>query len=211
MLKDEEIAEQKYQERRKRYSGIETGIYSGDEFIEFLETCLFEQVNIMLPASFHDMPADEARRKYPSEQRPQIIKTNREGTIDFGFNLLDETIEEEQLESVAHDFVRVMKRLYPRNLCLKVEKGQGISFPYAAVEFISTAIDGSLYNMVVLMSIKGKMMQMLFNCPCDRKEDWAGCLLQIREKISEYEEEPDETDQPIHRTVSNFRYHRLRN
>ena len=55
MLKDEEIAEQKYQERRKRYSGIETGIYSGDEFIEFSETCLFEQVNIMLPASFHDI------------------------------------------------------------------------------------------------------------------------------------------------------------
>ena len=43
MLKDEEIAEQKYQERRKRYSGIETGIYSGDEFIEFSETCLFVQ------------------------------------------------------------------------------------------------------------------------------------------------------------------------
>lgn len=190
MYKDEEIAEERYWARRRKFTGIETGIYSGMEFLEFCETKLFQdKVGVVLPVSFTEMTIGEAKKKYPSEQRPQVIMTNQDGTINFAFNLLEQKLEAEMLEAAVRDFVRVMKRLYPTNICLKIETGQGIHLPYASMEFTSIAVNENLYNMVMLLPIGDELLMLLFNCPFDKRGEWTQCLTQIREQMVDYDKE----------------------
>lgn len=190
MFKDEDIAEARYWERRKKYTGIETGIYSGGEFLEFSECCLFDKkVGIVLPVVFKDMQPEDVIRKYPSEQRPQIIKTNMDGSVNFTFNLVEQKMEPDQLESAVYDFTSVMKRLFPTNICLKIETGQGERLPYASMEFTSAAINENVYNMLVLSPVGDELLMMLFNCPYERRTEWSRCLLQIREGIVDYSKE----------------------
>ncbi len=185
MLKDEELAEKRYWERRKKFTGIDTGIYFEDELLEFSEVCIFEKAGVMLPVAFQDMTLEEARKKYPSEQRPQIIKTNKSGSVNFAFNLLEQKLEEKQMEAVLQDFLRVMKRLHPTSICLNLESGRKNEWymPYASMEFTSTAINENLYNMIVISPIGEELLMMLFNCPFEQRTEWLVCLAQIRESI----------------------------
>lgn len=190
MFKDEEIIEQRYWERRKVFTGIDTGIYSGEELLKFCEVLLFENsVGVVLPTTFLNMLPNEAEKKYPSGQRPQIIKTNEDGTVNFVFNLIEQKMEIHQLEEIIHDFVRVMKRLYPTNICLDIKKGVGINLPYASMEFTSMAVNENLYNMLIVSLIGEKLLMMLFNCPFRIRNEWSFCLSQIRENIADYSKE----------------------
>lgn len=189
-MKDEELAEKRYWERRKKYTGTDTGIYFEDELLEFVEVCIFKKAGVLIPAAFQDMTPEEARKKYPSEQRPQIIKTNKSGSVNFAFNLLEQKLEEEQLEAVLQDFLRVMKRLHPTNICLNMESGRKNEryTPYASMEFTSTAINENLYNMIVISPIEEELLMMLFNCPFEQRTEWLISLTQIRESIVCYRE-----------------------
>lgn len=190
MYKDEEIAEARLQAKRKKYTGIDTGIYSDGELLEFCEMKLFQnKVGIVLPVTFEDMTQEDAKKKYPSEQRPQIIKTNQNGTINFTFNLINQKMETGDLEAAVHDFVRVLKRLHPTSICLKIEKGQGVTLPYASLEFTSTAVNENLYNMLIVSSIGEELLMLLFNCPFDKRNEWTSCLMQIRERLADYSKE----------------------
>ena len=87
---DEKILEYRRRARKEKFSSLETGMYIKDELVTFSEIPLFnDQFTIMLPDSFVDMPSEIAKIKYPSEQRPQIIKTSMDTTINFAFNLFN--------------------------------------------------------------------------------------------------------------------------
>lgn len=195
MYKDKEIAENRYRERRKKYTNVDTGIYDGDEFLEFTEVRIFGKMGVVLPVLFQDLSPGEAKKKYPSEERPQIIKSSGDGSVNFSFNFLRQKMEEDELEAAISDFVRTMKRLYPTNICLGMEKKKGVHLPYAAVDFTSTAINENLYNMVAIYPIEESLFMMLFNCPFEKRTEWSGCLPQIKERVIYYQEgETDESD-----------------
>lgn len=193
MHKDEELAQERYWARRKKFTSVETGIYAGEEWIEFKETRIFQTVGVILPVTFQDMDVAEARRKYPSEQRPKIIKTNLDGSVNFTFNLVNQKLEETQLEAVVTDFARVMKRLYPTNICLKLEEGCGAGLPYAAMEFTSVAINENLYNMLAAYKLKDQLLLFLFNCLYESRTEWENCLVQIRERVTDHSEDKEGT------------------
>ena len=47
------------------------------------------KLGVMLPESFVTLPAKLARIKYSSQQRPQVIRTSRDTTVNFGMSLTD--------------------------------------------------------------------------------------------------------------------------
>ena len=101
---DEKIMEMRRQEKQKELNIREDGLIVKGEKIEFQDTTLFqEKMLILLPTSFVDMPQKIARLKYPSEQRPQIIKTDLLGSTNFAFNLFDKAI---QRDSAGADEIR---------------------------------------------------------------------------------------------------------
>lgn len=52
---------------------------------------------LMLPDTFVDMPSSIVKLKYPSEQRPQIIKTSLDASVNFTFSLFNQEFEDSQV------------------------------------------------------------------------------------------------------------------
>lgn len=189
MFEDEKVIEARQLERMNRFTSIKTGVYMEGELIQFEETMLFDnEIGMMLPAAFQDMEPDEARKKYFSEQRPQIIKTNEDGSVNFSFSLVERKIGIEQLEAVIQDFHRVLKRFQPMSVCLEMDSELFDPVPCAWMEFISSALNENLYNMLTIYPIGEKLLMAMFNCPFQKCMDWAYCLSQIRKGIVIYGE-----------------------
>ena len=80
---DEKVIELRQKEKEKGYTTLETGIYVNRELVEFASEKLFdEQVEIVLPTSFIDMPQAVAKVKYPSEYRPPGVETSQSAIKD---------------------------------------------------------------------------------------------------------------------------------
>ena len=100
---DEKIMEMRRQEKQKELNIREDGLIAKGEKIEFQDTPLFqEKMLILLPTSFVDMPQKIARLKYPSEQRPQIIKTDLLGSTNVAFNLFDKAMSRRSYQSRSY-------------------------------------------------------------------------------------------------------------
>ena len=62
----------------------------GNRYYEFEEKEFFnEKLKIYIPKDFEDMPIESKKLKYPSESRPEIIKSNEEGSIAITLNIID--------------------------------------------------------------------------------------------------------------------------
>ncbi|MDE6951985.1 MAG: hypothetical protein K2P64_13880, partial [Lachnospiraceae bacterium] len=82
---DEKIVEFRSRARKEKYCTLETGMYIKNELIQFERKVLFrEKLSIMLPVSFVDLPPDMVKVKYTSQQRPQVIKTSLDTTVNLG-------------------------------------------------------------------------------------------------------------------------------
>jgi len=93
---DEKILEYRRKARKEKYNSLETGMYIKDELVHFERNELFQKkMNIMLPVTFVNMPPNLARIKYASEQRPQIIKTSLDTSVNIGFNMLNADIQDD--------------------------------------------------------------------------------------------------------------------
>ena len=100
---DEKIMEMRRQEKQKELNIREDGLIVKGEKIKFQDTTLFqEKMLILLPTSFVDMPQKIARLKYPSEQRPQIIKTDLLGSTNVAFNLFDKAMSRRSYQSRSY-------------------------------------------------------------------------------------------------------------
>ena len=86
---DEKIIKAMNAYKKGTYGSIQEGFFIKEELVTFEKEWLFDKkMQIMLPTSFTDMPMEQAKLKYPMEQRPQVIKTNEETDINFTFSLI---------------------------------------------------------------------------------------------------------------------------
>lgn len=190
MSEDKNLIDARHLERINRCTSIDTGIYVEGELIRFHETKLFnKEIGIILPALFEDMEPDEARKKYFSEQRPQIIKTNEDGSVNFSFSMVDKKVDAVQLKDVIQDFHHVLKRFQPMSVCLEMGEELNDSIPNAWMEFISNALNDNLYNMLTIYPIGERLLMTMFNCPFQKHMEWTRCLSPIRKSIVLYNSE----------------------
>ncbi|MDR2087925.1 MAG: hypothetical protein LBP73_01040, partial [Clostridiales Family XIII bacterium] len=81
-----------------------TGVSEGpvrinDRFFAFVRTPLFDRrLHVYLPDDFTDMSEEESRIKYPSSNRPKIIKADERGAACFTFDMVDSPLNEDAYE-----------------------------------------------------------------------------------------------------------------
>lgn len=111
---DEMIVLRRYEEKKRKYCNIETGMYVGEELITFKkEILLDDRINVMLPDTFKDMDSSVAKKKYSSEQRAKVIKTNEDCTVDFTFSLLEKKIDSLEVEETIDKLADMLKGVLP--------------------------------------------------------------------------------------------------
>ena len=162
------------------YGNLKEGMYIQGVFYEFARQKLtLEDISIILPTNFSDMPLAMAKVKYPSEQRPDIIKMNVESDINFTFKLLEFPHAEQNLEQIIHYFYQVIQKTQPANVFYEKDFLPIMGKKLGWFDFKSHGIDQKLYNLMYVIPIKDKLLHGIFNCPYAKSKVWKSVALSV--------------------------------
>ena len=187
---DETILEIKRQKDKEENINIEEGVYIKNEYVEFEEIKLFdESMGILLPKSFIDLPDTMKKIKYPSEQRPQIIKTSLDTSVNFGFSLLPLPIRNEQTKNAIKQFKTVLKKVNPSYVFYDLKEEKIGKKTISWFDFKSYGVDFPMYNIMYIIPIRNKVMHGIFNCLYKDIDEWKDYAFQVIKTIKENEEE----------------------
>ncbi len=182
---DAEILEQKKEQEQIRNSDISKGeVYIGGGYLPFADVLLFEnRMSIRLPETFLDMPSAVAAVKYPMEQRPQIIKTSEDSTVNFSFNLFDQAFRSDQVKEAASVFQTVVKKMSPSSRLFEnqVEPLQATQLGW--FDFKASSIDEPVYTLMGVTVVDNKLLHVIFSCPHESMKAWKPIALQVFRSI----------------------------
>ena len=128
-----------------------------------------------LPMEFIDLPLDIAKRKYPSEDRPQCIKSSRDITINFAFRTLPAIAREEDLIPTRNATLNALKKVYPQNTYMETGTyafGSSKERICCWFEYFGPTLDDETYSFNALLRQGGKPLYFVFNCPKTGYESW---------------------------------------
>jgi hypothetical protein len=177
---DEKILDKRKEILKITYKSLEDGFYIHDKMVYF-ERKDMNLFSIMIPTSFIDMPIDLLNIKYPSKFGPQKVLTSADLIVNMGFSITPDNVLGQNIEEMI-ELVRGTLRKERSGLNFskreKFEKVQGWWF-----SFRSHGMDNDLFNMLAIISIEGRVFQLIFNCPYKNYEEWKIPALQMWESI----------------------------
>lgn len=189
---DEKIVEFRNRARKEKYCTLETGMYIKNELILFERNTFFqEKLGITLPVSFVDLPPDMAKVKYTSQQRPQIIRTSLDTTVNLGLSMMDIEIHEEQIKTLKNQAQEALKRLNP-SFVFYENRVEARNVPLGWFEFKSYGLDTDVYNLMFISQIEDKMLHGVFNCDYDDALEWREAARQMMYSITDFSKEEKE-------------------
>lgn len=183
---DEEIIKMRRSENEKEFKDITEGVYIKDVFTEFERVEIFEKMlNILLPKSFVTMPEAMVKVKYPSEQRPKVIKTSLDTSVNFGFSLLNIPVKEENLEEVVKHFKTTLKNMNPAMSFYDEEVIELENRKLRYFTFKSFGMDAPMFNIMFISPYGGGMLHGIFNCLFSERNQWEDYALQMLGSIED--------------------------
>ena len=184
---DKEILEKRKEKLKEQYTSLEEGVYIQGEIKSFERQDILGIISMMTPEDFVVMPEEYALVKYPSTFRPQHIITNLNLNVNMGFSVFPDNLKEKDAEGATN---RVLEVLYSEgagldfSACKKLENLEGYWF-----DFRNHAMDQDVYNMLLIVLIKQKVLQITFNCNIQEQLDWEPVVTQMWESIEAIREE----------------------
>lgn len=168
-------------EKKEAQKDISNGaIKIGQRYYEFEETEFFEgKLKMYIPKDFQDMPLEARKFKYPSENRPEIIKCNEDGSIAVTFKLIESILTEEYVEQLRDMMKAINKRLNPANIYFDEEILEVDRKNIGYFDFKSSAIDDFLYNYMFFLSLEGKTVIGTFSCIFRDYAEWKDIIMQM--------------------------------
>lgn len=185
---DEKILEYRRRARKEEYSSLQTGMYIKNELVQFDYVEIFpDKLSIMMPTTFVTLPSNLAKLKYTSEQRPQVIKTSLDTTVNLGISLLNVPVYPEQIKILQGQTKEALKRLNPAFVFYE-EKVENES-PLGWLEFKSYGLDGNVYNLMFFAIADGKAVHGIFNCVYEDAVEWRDAARQMIYSIKDISKE----------------------
>jgi hypothetical protein len=130
------------------------------------------KLSVDLPKGFDLMSKEMLASKYPANNRPTLVYTNENGSVNFGFNHTQNKLPKNRLKDYLPAFVKQFGGIYPSIEWFdkKVKKLDNRDF--IVLEFITPAIDSKIYNLMHITVLDGKMLMCTFNCTESQKAEW---------------------------------------
>jgi hypothetical protein len=140
------------------------------------------EVTVYLPEQFKDLSEMAAQEKYPSINRPQVIKANSENTANFTFSLLEENSFD--FPMTAEFIWEEIDRIFPRNVLYDTGIVKSEDLETLWLEYKSFSVEKEVYNILFIVKSKGKNFIVgTFNCPFISYDIWKPCVLEIINNI----------------------------
>lgn len=164
----------------------------GKRYYEFEERNFFdEKLRMYIPNDFEDMPEAARKLKYPSENRPGIIKCNEDGSITFTLNVIDNPLDEERVGELKDGMKMIIKKTNPANVFYEDGIIEVNSKNIGFFEFKSYAIDDALYNLMFFIEFEEKTLMGTFSCRYSDYEEWRDVSFQVLKTIKVLKEEKE--------------------
>lgn len=178
---------EKREEKRNICNGT---VKIGERYYEFEEKKFFdEKLKIYIPKDFEDMPLEVRKFKYPSESRPEIIKSNEDGSIAITLNIIDSPLDEDSVEELKDGMKTIIRKTNPSNVFYEDGVVNIDSKNIGYFEFKSSAIDDFLYNLMFFLEFEEKTLMGTFSCVYKNYQDWRDVAFQIVNTIRVVKEE----------------------
>lgn len=193
-MEDIDYIKRRNKERKIRELDIATESIFLNFEMHFKERSLFKnQVYIKIPEEFIEMPSNWVRIKYPSENRPEIILTSPDSTMDFTFSLIEDESESANVFDLITSAKAVIKRKNPANLFynLKILKSN-FDLDIGYCDYLGYALDGDVYVVMYVTRIEEQLLLGTFCCPKESMESWKVIIPQVLKTIHKNEQRSDE-------------------
>lgn len=179
------IINQVEEEQAFKDQNIYEGVTVNDRQYEFKEVEFFEgSLRMHIPISFADMPDELVKLKYPSSDRPKIIRTDTNGAIDISFSLIPNNIDDARIPEVKAGMKAIFQKLNPSYLFfaegIEIVDGKTIGF------FLSLkppTLTEPLFNVMFFMEHARNIIMGSFNCPYDEYLSWQLIVRQMLQSI----------------------------
>lgn len=174
---------------------IDGPVKIGKRYYEFKQQSFYEdKVSVYLPEDFEDMPQSARSIKYPYEQRPEIIKSDELGSINFTFKRIDHELEDELVEELTIGMKSMIQRANPSHVFYESGVVDASGKPIGFFEFKNIVIDGSLFTIMYFLEFEGQILMGTFCCRYEEYPEWREIAYQaIRTITVVKEEEEDQT------------------
>ncbi|WII35301.1 hypothetical protein [Paenibacillus thiaminolyticus] len=131
------------------------------------------KMEVSVPKLFKLMPLAQARFKYPSEHRPEVIYTSEDGTVNITFNRTETPLAVEELPDFVEQMADVLRSVQPIRNWMGTQmmvNRSGLSI--GIIRFIAAGVDTNLYNEILLFVHAGQVMMGTFNCMESDMKAW---------------------------------------
>ncbi len=169
------------EEREETVKNIKDGtVLVAGENIDFQEREVLQgKMWMWMPDGFGPLSKELARLKYPNENRPDVIYTNAETTVNITFSHKRETLKEGQEEEIRGYMKEIVEKVQPASEMLEVGTVEAEKGRLAWFDFVTPAIDTDIYNLMFFSALKGRLLIGSCNCLEEDYEDWKGLFLQM--------------------------------
>lgn len=147
--------------------------------IELVKHRIYDEFSIKIPKTFDILPDSIVRIKYPNMRNPQLIYSNKQSTINVGFNHTKSPASQEQIGEMRDQLVSVLKASNAKTEWLGdgIETINGRQVGYA--NFISPAYDSKIFNLMFFTDVDGRVMIGTFNCMEKDIPEWKDVAWEI--------------------------------
>ena len=146
-------------------------------------TILDGKVELLLPKDFKPMTSEMLDFKYKGANRPKLVYTNEDATVNIAFSMLPNDANANQIEDFKDAIKSSFQKSFPDAACMddgiKTINGKKVGY----LKLITNAIDQKVYNSLFLTDCEGRLLIGTFNCTEKLMADWLDTSESIIESI----------------------------
>lgn len=132
---------------------------------------LSDLISIDLPDDFVIMPDDIADIKYPTN-KPTLIYTNEDTTINVAFNHTDQAVLEQEMAWTKLNMTQELISLVSNAEWIKDDIININGKIVGIIEFITPALDTDIYNLMFMLELDGRLLLGTINIVKEMMDEW---------------------------------------
>lgn len=163
---------------------INNPIKIGDRYHFFEEKSFYsEKIKLVMPKDFNEMSEKDRKIKYTSENRPEIIMSNEDGSTAITLNIIESHLTNEGVLELINGMKSIIQRSNPSNIFYecKVEVINNRNIGY--FDFKSIALDSNIYNIMFFFELNNKTVMGTFSCKYSEYVNWRNIAFKIIRSI----------------------------
>jgi hypothetical protein len=183
---DESIIEQRRHEKHLEELNISGGrVPVGNQIFNFSRRDFYGgKLSMILPEEFAILSPENARMKYPSESRAEIILSSPEEDTDLTLSAMDVFANESNLDEYVGSFRAILKRLHPTAVLSRMQKvntKSGKRTGYFTYEL--TTLERIIFGYTFMFDMENKLLYGGFSCPVELESEWEILFPQVLKSV----------------------------